>query len=452
MTLAASEDHLIPPDIERIWYITHKLVRPVLFRYRKNIYDRLRSVKGKPVHDGGGPLTLINIKHLPLGNYIQGQGVYYGRDFRSFGGSREVYAGGFIPSSWPHGYTVLELNNAGREGPLGPDFGSPAQYAAEAYNRFKPKVAQFDAAQGLLQNVIELPGQLHTTAKGLSGAFTALTGRSFRGLSSPSKSVLRSQSRSALKHLLMPKEIGDQFLNEQFGWVPFLSDMKDLYRTYNNQNRFILEILKGNGAWIKKTGRVHSENTIEEVASVDNFSGYVYPPMTDQFYRSSGSFVTSHLYTTLESEVWFDASFKFYAPEFDILGGNRASKGDYGRIMRLIHLYGARVSPTVIWELTPWTWLVDWFSNAGRVFDNVTSTVFDRLVNRWAFVMQRTRKWAVNDSTIHLRSGDVKCSWTQQIVSKRRNEATPYGFGLTSGDLSTRQQLILGALGLTHFT
>lgn len=444
-----AEDHLSYPLIKRIWDESHKLERPVLGTYRKGIYDRLHRIYGKPVHNSGGPLRIIQCSN-PLGE-IQGIGSYHGRDFREFGGYLENYIGGFVPANWNHGFSLVDFNSAGFSGPLGSDYEPAVAYGAEVYNKIKPRIADFDVMQGLGQNMLELPSQLKTTSRAFSNAYEAISGRKASGIG---RDVLRKafggrgSRKEALKRLLMPKELADQFLNEQFGWAPFVGDALDLWRAYNRQEKRFAEIFAQNNTWNHRTRTLFNIEEESEPVVIDNFAGNCYPVLTDQYYRSSGTWVTSKLYTVTKRKVWGSGSFKFYAPEFD--PSNRASEGMYGDVMRLLHYYGARVSPTVVWELTPWTWLVDWGTNTGKVLDNITSTVFDRLVSKYAYVMCLSNFFVFNDTTIHLKGGDVHCVWNQHVVSKRREAAHPYGFGLLDGNLSARQTMILAALGLSR--
>jgi hypothetical protein len=434
------------PVIKRMWDESHKLERARIGGYvtksrlghgTPQLVDlHHHFIYGRPQHNSGGPLLYYHIRNQPRSE-IQGIGSYYGNDLRPYGFAY-LYEGGFVPSGWPHGYSITEVANAGNAGRLDMNFMSPNSYAAEAYNRYKPKITQFDAMQFVFDDLKDLPGQLETTAHGLHRAYQALLGKT------------PGARKAAAKSLVMPDSVADQYLNQVFGWLPFLGDMSKLFKTYNGQNRKMAEISRQNGTWIKRGGNVLREREIIEYATVDNFSGYVYPALSSSFYRSAGSWVTSHLYYTLEREIWFDGSFKFYAPEFDSL--NRASEGPYGEIMRLMHYYGVRISPTVIWELTPWTWLGDWFYDASGIIDNITSSIFDRLVSRYAYLMQRIDISAHNDSTIHLKDGDLSLHWEQNVTMKTRKAADPYGFDSVGSifDLTSRQSMILGALGITH--
>jgi len=463
-----SEDvrnHLRYPTIERMWDESHKLTRPVIGSYKKFykipgtgrrgakplIGERSQRIYGKPVHNDGGPLRHIKCILNPSTDEIQGTGTYLGRDFTSFGGLADRYVGGFVPANWDHGFSVVDFNEAGFSGPLGSDYEPALPYGAEVYNKMKPRISDFDVMQGLGQNLVELPAQLKTTSKGFASAYQAISGRSAAGIGRDALHRFlggRGSRSSALKDLLMPTGLAEQFLNEQFGWAPFVGDMLDLYRAYSRQTKRFGEIVSQNNHWLRRTRTLFNIEEQSPITVIDDFAGNCFPALTSGFYRSSGTYVTSKLYTVTKRKVWGMGAFKFYAPEFDDL--NRASQGTYGDVMRLLHYYGARVSPTVVWELTPWTWVVDWFTNAGRVLDNVTSQVFDRLVSRYAYVMCLSNKFAVNQTVIHLKDGDVSCLWTQRVMSQRRDEASPYGFGLTSGDLSARQQLILAAIGITR--
>jgi hypothetical protein len=430
------EHHINYPRIKRCWDESHALKRPLKAKFiqQTKIGFKQKVIYGKPIHTSGGPLRLYSVNTFPQPEVL-GRGVYEGRDFRFLGpsGFVNVYEGGFVPNGWPHGFSITDFNFAGLSGPLDPDTGSPSSLGAGAYNRFKPKLSKFDGMQFVFDDIKDLPQQLKTTSKLFSDSYQTIVGK------------------KRARELVMPKNVADQFLNYQFGWSPFLNDLSKLHKTYQNQDKHLGDLRRQNGVWIKKGGNILSDVNIEEIPS-DPMVGSVYPALTTDYYSDpAGPYVTSKLHKATSREAWFDGAFTFYAPELDSTNNNSGS-GQYSKVIQLLHLYGIRVSPTVIWELTPWTWLVDWFSNAGDVIDNVTSTIFDRLVSQYAYVMQRTRITAFNDSIIHLKKGDVPLSWRQEIDIKYRVAASKYGFGLTDDDLSTRQKMILAALGLTHGT
>jgi hypothetical protein len=110
------------------------------------------------------------------------------------------------------------------------------------------------------------------------------------------------------------------------------------------------------------------------------------------------------------------------------------------------------LDPNVLWRLAPWSWLVDWFVNAGDVISNLTDMAIDGLVLQYGYMMEHTiicdelrlvgprfKSGALVDTTL--------CLVTE---TKQRVKATPYGFGLSWSSFSPTQLAILAALGITH--
>jgi hypothetical protein len=316
--------------------------------------------------------------------------------------------------------------DAGNAGPFDSSYEDATQYGADAYAKFAPKVQSSDAMQFMFDDVKDLPQQLKTTAKGFHNVWKAMGGH---------------------PTLFKPKEVANQFLNVQFGWIPFISDVKSLYKTYNNIDKLVGQQLRDNGHWIKRKGTMFNSKVTSDIETVADFAGLVYPPLNAGFYRSEYPYVTSNRYSTTERKVWFEGSFRYWIPSMAV---DHQYSDPYHRILNKVRQYGIRVSPTVIWELTPWSWLVDWFSNEGSIINNFTQATLDQLVNRYAYVMCYSKVHNINDSYIHLKKGTVHCFWVQEIESKRRAVANPFGFSLSDTGLSVRQSMILTALGITH--
>jgi hypothetical protein len=117
-------------------------------------------------------------------------------------------------------------------------------------------------------------------------------------------------------------------------------------------------------------------------------------------------------------------------------------------------LLGARLTPTALWNLAPWSWLVDWFSNASEVLQNFDAWMIDSQVLCYAYIMEHTLSTYtythIGNHSFHdasVRAPQV----TLVSETKTRQRATPYGFGLTWDGLSNLQKSILGALGLTRW-
>jgi hypothetical protein len=111
------------------------------------------------------------------------------------------------------------------------------------------------------------------------------------------------------------------------------------------------------------------------------------------------------------------------------------------------------LTPEVVWSVTPWSWLIDWFTDLGSFMTNITELNGDDLVLRYGYVMCETRETYTKTVYLKPRASStfptaVSSSWSSTV--KQRQRATPYGFGLDTGAFSSRQWSILSSLGLTR--
>lgn len=116
-------------------------------------------------------------------------------------------------------------------------------------------------------------------------------------------------------------------------------------------------------------------------------------------------------------------------------------------------LLGISLTPDTVWNLAPWTWAVDWFSNAGDVVSNVTDWAVDGLVLRYGYIMEhslvRDTYTFVGPTTFQSESQRPQ-ALIFSSERKLRRKATPFGFGLNWDGLSPRQLAIAAALGLSR--
>lgn len=130
------------------------------------------------------------------------------------------------------------------------------------------------------------------------------------------------------------------------------------------------------------------------------------------------------------------------------------------RLYEVNKALGALPTPSLVYELMPWSWLLDYFGNLGDIIDNMSyGTAAENLVAKYAYVMS-TYKFRVDYSTtftlrktIGTNSAglrDFQCFYSNEFVNKWRVPANPFGFG-TSWDLNPGQLAILTALGISNF-
>lgn len=351
--------------------------------------------------------------------------------FRKVGQIIHKYEGGFVPSSFGgDAIPYADCLNVGISGPYsGPDFNDPSQYGAEAYKKFRPKTSGFDAAT-FLGELRDLPGMMKSAAKKFDSVYQAMGGKK--------------------SDLFMPKTLAGDYLEYNFGWVPFLSDLSKLYKTYKNYDGILRRLRRQNNQWVRKGGIVLETGEVTNRESIEGNAPYVWPspPSALLVYPHAGK-PSKWGHTTLETqqsqEIWFEGSFKYHIPGFNNVGAAKFSK-----VRNFMQVYGLRISPSVIYNLTPWSWLADYFGNLGDVIDNVTARTMDRLVSRYAYLMSRTRRKRLNSSQVYFFDGTADMLWSQSIDAKCRISASPFGFNLKAENLSAYQWSILGALGLSR--
>jgi len=227
---------------------------------------------------------------------------------------------------------------------------------------------------------------------------------------------------------LNARAAGGEYLNVEFGWKPLLNDVHNFAYAVDNTHQILDAYHKGSG---KKIRTGYDFPTVE---SSKTALGAI--TTTNVIYQGLGG-VTEH--TTFDQ--WFEGAFRYFLPVGD---SQRAKMARYASDAR--KLYGLEITPEVLWNISPWTWAADWFSNAGDVLHNISAFSRDGLVMQYGYIMSKqvhTRKtWCI------VRGQE--CSTTRTRTLKQRMPATPYGFGVNLSSLTSRQTAIIAALGLSR--
>jgi hypothetical protein len=249
------------------------------------------------------------------------------------------------------------------------------------------------------------------------------------------------------------KSIGSEYLNKEFGWEPLVSDIRDASYAAANSERLMRAYEENSGKTVRRSYAFPVE---ESVTSSDLGPSDGYTVYSNSW---SGSYIDGtksqpHLIKVVKfrRETWFKGCFTYHLPvEYN-------SRNKLAKIAaRAEHLYGIELTPYTLWQISPWTWAVDWFSNMGDVLNNLTSWSADGLVLQYGYLMEHI----VSETTYALDrpsrfklygGGYAPCSpVTTYYESKQRIRATPFGFELDFSSLSPRQIAISVALGLTKF-
>jgi hypothetical protein len=113
------------------------------------------------------------------------------------------------------------------------------------------------------------------------------------------------------------------------------------------------------------------------------------------------------------------------------------------------------LSPQFCWNALPWSWLADWFSNAGSILENLDVGVADRLAADYMYVMRTKLYTLQHTNTLKLQTLDgspvpVSVTSLQQSAISTRLAGDPFGFSTSQNSLTNTQLSILGALGLSR--
>jgi hypothetical protein len=121
-------------------------------------------------------------------------------------------------------------------------------------------------------------------------------------------------------------------------------------------------------------------------------------------------------------------------------------------VQKAKYLLGLKgLTPDLVWELLPFSWLSDWFVNIGNLISVNQALQEDSLVLRYGYLMQHdVTEIVFKHPSLPFRTGSTgELSAKLTYETKQRVRATPYGFGLNPSQFTTSQWAILAALGLT---
>lgn len=235
----------------------------------------------------------------------------------------------------------------------------------------------------------------------------------------------------------LPEKVGDEWLNYQFAIAPTVSDVKSIVDTIQKSDKLWRQYLRDSGRLVRR--RMDLDPHISTTTATVSGSP---PNWTQSAMWSSIGPITTVTKTTRKR--WFTAGYMYYVSPDSLSGMD-------GWLEKAQYLYGWKPSPSGVYNLTAWSWLLDWFTNTGDVIDNVSLYLQDPFLTRYAYIMEesviensRTQTCVDNTGTEHT----MTAVFTTTI--KKRRVVDPLHFGLKNKALTARQLSILAALGLTR--
>jgi hypothetical protein len=152
--------------------------------------------------------------------------------------------------------------------------------------------------------------------------------------------------------------------------------------------------------------------------------------------------------------TWFKGSFTYVLPE---LPGYPERLEKY--LIETDRLLGLTFDASSAWQISPWSWLIDWFIDIGTQMDIMSVNFDDNLVLNYGYAMQEIKRSVVAEVNYDKSTDKARKACSLDFVKtslvssqKRRIRANPYGFVLqTDGEFWSAYRLaVLGALGLSR--
>jgi hypothetical protein len=248
------------------------------------------------------------------------------------------------------------------------------------------------------------------------------------------------------------KSAGSDYLNLQFGWAPLVDEMFSFARGVLDADLLLDQYERDAGKLVRRTFEFPTDTSGGGTSIVTGSPNQIFyqPYNTRLMNRDLSLTDASKLFRqrTVSKRAWFSGAFCYYLPR-----GYDSRNEVHRKALLAKQVLGLYPTPETIWNVAPWSWAVDWFSNAGDVMSNVSSFIFDGAVMPYGYIMEHS---IVRDTYTRQRAdqfydGQVAHSSMSFVTeTKIRRKASPYGFGVSWDGLSTFQASILAALGITR--
>jgi len=178
------------------------------------------------------------------------------------------------------------------------------------------------------------------------------------------------------------KGLGSEYLNYQFGWAPLASEVKEVSSAARHHRDIMKQYHRGEGSDTHRTFEFPLQREVKSLPS----ETYTNPSVPGVAFVSDPT-SQRQCFLVRETKKWFEGCFTYALP---------SSSDNWRRALGFgsdaDQLFGIALSPEILWELTPWSWAVDWFSNAGEVVNNVTQFGLAGLVLRYGYIMDNPKK------------------------------------------------------------
>jgi hypothetical protein len=237
---------------------------------------------------------------------------------------------------------------------------------------------------------------------------------------------------------------GDEFLNVQFGWKPLVNEIRNFAGGVKNASALLTQYERDSGGVVRRRFDfpIQRSSVTEDYGSN---STVILRTSANALFDASDLGVAKVTSETV-TKRWFSGAFTYHLPS----GYDSRNQMDRHALLAK-EILGLHLTPDVVWNLAPWSWAVEWFTNTGDVISNLSDWANDGLVMRYGYMMEHTitkRIYSRSNSGLKPRTYALPIEFV--IETKQRRKANPFGFGITYEGLSPLQVAIAAALGLSR--
>lgn len=252
----------------------------------------------------------------------------------------------------------------------------------------------------------------------------------------------------------------DEFLNYVFGIAPTVRDLAKLADSLQNLSKRIIQIQRdaGRGVRRKYSYPVKIKDETFTPSQVSNPGQLILAQRSSSYGLVMASDIASRIAGVTSSELhvreevrdFFNGSFTYYIPA---IAGFETKVSEYMASMN--KLYHLQPSALAVYNLTPWSWLLDWCYDVSSLLRTAEVTQDDNLVVNYGYVtrlgIRTLRQSTLVSATSGLSAGPSTVHTIRRSFRMVRLRANPYGFvSPLSSEITPMRVAILAALGISR--
>jgi hypothetical protein len=174
----------------------------------------------------------------------------------------------------------------------------------------------------------------------------------------------------------MAKFGANEYLKFQYGWTPLIRDLKQVFQVMERLNKRMVEVQR-----LNSTGELRKRYRTQYDPHVDTWS--VNTHSSNDVFIHEGSIIRSDIFTDVRMERWAQTVWVPDVPEnlFRSIGRSQFDKVRSA-------LYGVNIDGPTLWQIMPWSWIIDWNTNLSEYIESQNNTVGAKLQK--VVLMKRT--------------------------------------------------------------